>query len=279
MRRLLISGADSAFFGLLLDLADSIAGVGGRQLVDIGVFDFGLTEEEREILARREIRVARPENKARFLTGKVPEVATVLATIGKLSLPEHFPGYDTYLWCDADIWFQCTDGLDWFCEVAENGAMGIVPELDRSYVSNDPKGALKWRHKRTSQALGWRGARDLARFPYMNGGLFSLAGDAPHWREWQAGYARALARGKLTSGLAQAYLGKMLFMDHLPFVPLPATCNWMCHLAEPVWDRARGKFVEPFLPHNMIQAIHLTAWTKDSDKFRFPRAINVAEPV
>jgi len=90
MRRLLISGADSAFFGLLLDLADSIAGVGGRQLVDIGVFDFGLTEEEREILARREIRVARPENKARFLTGKVPEVATVLATIGKLSLPEHF---------------------------------------------------------------------------------------------------------------------------------------------------------------------------------------------
>ncbi|MBA4208758.1 MAG: hypothetical protein C0454_04430 [Parvibaculum sp.] len=194
-----------------------------------------------------------------------------MTTIGKLTLPEQFPGYDVYIWSDADIWFQESDGLAWLSEAASTGAMAVVPELDRCYRVPDPAGVLKWRLDRMRIAVGWRLARKLIHFPYMNGGLFALSSDAPHWKEWQVGYGKAIGSGRFTGGIAQGYLIKMLFQDGLPHVPLPASCNWMCHLAEPLWDKERHKFVEPFTPHSVIQGIHLTSRTKNDARFRFDR--------
>jgi hypothetical protein len=57
--------------------------------------------------------------------------------------------------------------------------------------------------------------------------------NAAAWAEWQAG------------GIAL----------------LPATCNWICSLAPPMWDRDRCQLVEPHLPHAPIGLVHLAGLT------------------
>ena len=48
-------------------------------------------------------------------------------------LPDYFPGYDVYIWIDCDAWVQEQFALEWLFYTAASGALGIVPELDRSY--------------------------------------------------------------------------------------------------------------------------------------------------
>ena len=45
--------------------------------------------------------------------------------------------------------------------------------------------------------------------------------------------------------------------------PLPALCNWLCHLAYPDFKVAERKFVEPFYPHSTIGILHLAGVSKD----------------
>ena len=48
-------------------------------------------------------------------------------------LPNYFPGYDAYLWIDADAWVQERYALDWYIEEAAKGALVAAPHVDRAY--------------------------------------------------------------------------------------------------------------------------------------------------
>jgi hypothetical protein len=45
-------------------------------------------------------------------------------------------------------------------------------------------------------------------------------------------------------------------------VRLPATCNWIAHLATPAWHAEKQAFVEPDPPYETIGILHLTLGTK-----------------
>src|ERR1019366_3197819 len=79
-------------------------------------------------------------------------------------LPRHFPGYETYLWIDADAWVQDDAVLDLFIATARRGELAIVPEIDRGYwtIHKRPK---PWgqNQKAFAWSYGWRAGYRLGR--------------------------------------------------------------------------------------------------------------------
>jgi hypothetical protein len=55
----------------------------------------------------------------------------------------------------------------------------------------------------------------------------------------------------------QIALNYAIFAERMPANFLPAYCNWMAGDAAPVFDIERGRFVEPYAPHEAIGVMHL----------------------
>ena len=63
----------------------------------------------------------------------------------------------------------------------------------------------------------------------------------------------------------------MIFAEDLPVNFLPAYCNWMPGDAAPAFDAARGLFVEPYAPHEVIGIMHLAGPEQKNHNFRLNR--------
>jgi lipopolysaccharide biosynthesis glycosyltransferase len=174
-------------------------------------------------------------------------------------LPKYFPGFDIYVWLDADIWVQERHALQSFITAAQQGALGIVPQEDPSYVHSPA--SVEWRSRRLAAYFHDEATTLLASHPYYNGGAFSLRADAPHWNSWAQHFAAGLKTFP-TMVSDQTALNFAVWKDRLPVHPLPASCNWCCHLARPIKDPASGKYCEPRPPHSPIGLVHMTASTK-----------------
>src|SRR5258708_131090 len=110
--------------------------------------------------------------------------------------------------------------------------------------------------KTNPDACGCRAADRLGRNPTANFGVFALHRDAPHWQEWARLLTRVLQRTRFFFA-EQVALNYAIFGEGLPANFLPAYCNWAVGDALPAFDVARGRFVEPYAPHEVIGVIHL----------------------
>ena len=97
---------------------------------------------------------------------------------------------------------------------------------------------------------------------YFNSGVFALRADAPHWACWADAYATGLKNAEGVLCCDQTALTYAIWKARLPANPVPALCNWLCHLALPVFDQARRRFCEPTAPGNIIGVLHLAGQTK-----------------
>jgi hypothetical protein len=269
-RLLLVSAADSAYFPLLRDMVASVRALDAD--VAIGILDVGLDTDQRQWLAPRVSHLIRPEWDIDFPgRERTPEVRK--AQFARPFLPRHFPGYETYLWIDADAWLQDWRALELYTAAAGAGRLAITPEIDRAYKRHykRPKlfgTTLAWKNYR--EAFGWRAADRLGRNPIVNCGVFALRGDAPHWDAWGRLLARAARRTRFFF-IEQTALNYAIFAEHLPVDFLPAYCNWMPGDAAPAFDGERGLFVEPYSPHEPIGIMHLAGREQKSHVFRLPR--------
>lgn len=268
MRIIIVTGADHGFFEHLQGLLLSLNRFEQRQGVSLAVLDFGLSPEQVQWLRPWVDYVDKPTASLLRLPADMAQIPVNLTASEKLSLRERFPGFDIYLWVDADIWFQSWTALQLMIEVAAQGKMGIVPERDRCYDIEDDLKAVEWRFERYKQLVKPNIAQSLAICPYVNTGIFSLPANGKHWQLWQDYYLRCIA-GKFHTGIAQTVINYLLLSKQLEYVPLPASCNWVCHLALPIWHPEQKCFVEPLPPHAPISALHLTATTKHMKELRY----------
>ena len=157
---------------------------------------------------------------------------------------------------------QQGDAIDLFLAAARTGALAVAPEIHRS---------MRHYHHAWGEFSAVCGAayeacfdkataERLIRYPMINAGVFALAADAPHWAGWADVYDAALQRSTdLTDQLA---LNVLVYDKGFRHEPLPSRCNWPVHHATPVWDAARGLFVEPAMPYEALGILHLTIYTK-----------------
>ncbi len=251
----LVTGADSAYVALLRGLLESVRNLAPEGSVDLCVIDIGLSPEERAWTEGYADHVADGRWDVDF-----PERDQAPRHIQGLTcrpfLPNYFPGYEVYLWLDADTWVQDWEAVELFRRAALEGSIGVVPELDAAYSCHYDGGhARTWAHQRYRVAFGKDAADALWWNPLLNAGAFSLRGDSAGWKGWADLLARGTAR--TLDAVDQTALNVLVYAEELAASFLPSTANWMCHWARPALDEPTGRLVHPTHRQDVLGIVHL----------------------
>ncbi len=264
----IVTAGDAGYFGLLTDLLESLRRGLGDRLYPLSILDIGFTDDQRDHLKHIYSAAVAPLgwDLAYPPRSHPPNSFKVLA--GRPHLPKHFPGYDIYLWIDADCWVQDAKVLELFIRGAAKGNLAIVPEIDRGYwtIHKRPK---FWgqNQKAFAWAFGVREGYRYGRHAILNAGVFALKGDAPHWQLWSDNYTHALRRfrlgprayrGNISFFLSdQTSLNRTVYVQGAPATLLPAYCNWFCGKGTPMFDAEKNFVVEPHEPYLPLGIVHL----------------------
>ena len=261
MRLLIVTAANESFAPLLKNLVSSLFQWGPLRQTELGVLDLDLSPDTLKWLHGYTDKIVIPEWDLPVHPDLARDKPWLRAMTARPFLPRHFPGYDMYLWLDADTWVQQWFAIDWLVEAAQTGKLAIVPEIDRFYKHHLE--FVRWRINRLRCYFGSVPINTLLTECYFNSGVFALNGDAPHWELWGKWLWKGLQACGGSVATDQTALNYTLWMERLPIYPLPTRCNWNCHLALPEYRMSTGLFHEPGLPGDPIGIMHLTSEMKN----------------
>jgi hypothetical protein len=254
----IVTGADARYFQYARELIESI-GACRASPVTIGFFDFGVTEDQHDWLTARGIHVKTPET-GLVLGSSAEAWKSKMGYLARPFLRENFPGYSVYIWLDADVWLQSWDGIGALLDGAIQTGAAMVRQNERAY--RFWPWLLGWQLKHFVLGYGAVKGAWLASRPHINNGVFAMRADAPHWARWRDRYQKAFDRTRLAAPHDQFGLNAAVYLDRLPVCFLPATCNWICDLAVPMWNSEAAMFCAPYPPHTPIAHLHLAGPAK-----------------
>jgi lipopolysaccharide biosynthesis glycosyltransferase len=193
--------------------------------------------------------------------------------VSRAFLPKYFPGYEKYLWIDADAWVNSWEAIELYFKGCENNKLSIATSADRAYGrvlraewvfgSFARIKSQNYKHAKSS-GFSEKIAREVALKPHLNIGVFALEANAKHWDVWQSNLKKALSSGKIW-GSEQIAMNITIYSNNLPVEILPAYCNWTL-IDGMKYDKERKTFVEPYLPNHQIGILHFAG--KNNDQIR-----------
>ncbi len=255
---IIVTAADDAFFPLLRGMISSVLAHRPNTGYVLGCFDLGLTDEQREWLANAGVSVIVPHTGLRH--GITSQLQGKLGYLARPYLKENFPGYEIYIWLDADTWLQSWEAVDRLHEGAASEGGAFVREDAPEY--RDRLDLKAWRAVNFRRGFGMiRGLRVFFA-PHINNGVFALHSDAPHWDYWRSHYQSAIDRCGRYAPFDQFGLNAAIYLDKLPASFLPPTNNWICDLVMPKWNSETGLFCRPNDPSQAISVMHLAGPAK-----------------
>jgi hypothetical protein len=253
---ILVTASDSAYFALLRDWLDSIKSFPELADIELCILDVGLQDTQRNWLTASGVRIVQPDWDI-----EVTQTASwYKAMTARAYLPRHFPKYDIIGWLDADVWVQDPAYLRSYFIGAERYGFAITPEIDRGYeiLFGEFNITRLFHYDVYYRCFGRMIADRLIQFPIINSGAFAIKREHPIWSEWQKACHHAMKAAPLKhseqAALNFAIYNAPAYRPHM----LPASANWICALACPMWDATIEKLVEPNLPHQTLGIIHLT---------------------
>lgn len=271
LRTIVVTGGDTVYFPLMRDMIRSVRALPEAGGMAVGVLDCGLFADETAWCRAAGAAVVEPAWDV-VLRTDLPVADSFRAMTARPHLRRYFPGFDIYVWLDADVWVQEWRALALLIEGARLGDIAIVPEMHRSYRNfRDARDDFEQANgKAYAQAFGFEVSRRLIRRPLNNAGAFAVGADSPAWDIWAAALAEAAK--KSVNMIDQVALNVAIYDRGLREIRLPPTCNWIAHLAAPAWDPERQLLVEPDLPHEAIGILHMTLGTKWAPVVQLPVA-------
>ena len=273
-KNVIVSLADSNYFELLNELVDSIKNFEQSKDIAICILDAGLSEEQKNILAKKVDEIKPAEWDIEVPEFKVNGKEWLKSQVSRAFLPKYFPNYEKYLWIDCDAWVNDWNSVELYFKACENGKLGITQTLGPGYKIMSKVNWLfgkvaiiksqNFKHAIKSK-IGIRKARKLAFAPHINIGVFSLEKNSPGWISWQKNLEQTLKSGNIfgSEGLA---INMSVYIDELETEFLPLNCNWIASNLLPKFDEINNTFVEPYLPNHEIGIMHLAAGIWDGDK-------------
>jgi hypothetical protein len=261
----IVTGSDEGYAVLLKGLLSSIRERRPEDAdFDLHVLDGGLSEASRAFVAGvggRLVEIGWPLPETMF--GR----PFFQLLVNKVFLPQAVPGYDLYLWIDADAWIQDWEAVTMFLDAATRFGVAAVPEADRSYLEGH--GAMPMQPVRPSitarsswikAGFGEAVMEEIRFHPLINAGVFAARSDSPLWTLWPDLYREALSR---CAAMPESYRFMMdqtslnvALLKHIrDFARLPAWCNWTCINALPVLS-GDGPLLEAGYPHRPLGIVH-----------------------
>jgi hypothetical protein len=264
----IVSAGNDPYFYLLDGLIASLEDAKLPANFDLCVYDVGLTTQQIHNLASRNVTVVAPPWTLDF-PSKAEPPRWFRAMTNRPYLPKYFPGYETYVWIDADAWIQQPEGIHAAIEAARGGSVAIVTErFGRSIVYPVPNlfGGIKEtavseagvrRHlaKCYRQCFGPE-TEHCAQQAIYNTGFFALRGDSPIWDQWVQ-YLRRGLQNKPHKLVEQQALNLGILEGAIPATVLPNRYNWNITCMEPVYDAASRQLVDPD-DRKTLGLLHLT---------------------
>jgi hypothetical protein len=265
-RVVIVTGADEAFAARVRGWAADVSSAAGSRNYAVACFDLGLGDATREALRALGVHMIEPGwDFDVSATVRTREAYLRVLTV-RPHLREYLPGYDVYLWVDADVHVQHAIAVDWFVHAARETGMSLVPQVHHSYVHTEQ--TIDWRAQRMFRYFGAASAQRTLWATYYNAGVFALSADAPHWDAWKASFAKGIAATQGELVCDQSALNEAIHAEKLAVAPLPAICNWLCHLSPPLRHRTTGRFFEPGPAGREIALMHMSSGTKKHETFR-----------
>jgi hypothetical protein len=255
-KTLVVTGCDENHHELAIDLIASLEdrGFRGSQLAFI---DLGAADPPEQLSRHFDLQMKQTPGPAKF------SGITCCFLALKSRLPSLFPGFDTYIWLDADCWIQNTSAISDLIEAAQHADIAVHPELDIHYFRN------KMPSSRTltlyQNLYGDDMSRKLSRFPMVNCGVFSARCNSRLWREWAAAMEELRTRWQQGVDVwfsEQIPLHRLIYSGRISMFPLRAVNNWQLYVSVPLVDIERKRIVTPTPPHEEINIIHLAGRTK-----------------
>lgn len=267
-KTIIISASDDKYHVVANDLFASIKAQHFDHPFDLGMLDVGLSDPVRQHFVAQGVRVEAAlsdiefPNRAQWDAAR-PAARTLTA---RPFLRRYFPGYDVYIWLDADVWVQTPEAINTIIASAANtNAIHIAPEFDRCYQQFFTIGQDNiWHtyHEWYKINFGDAVAAQMLLMPMLNAGVFAMRADSPVWDAWAAIYSDTLQKaGTITHQTFmadQVGLNILIHRDKLPAVIMPPHYNWLTYFALPKLDTRNNMYVEPSIPNRIISQFHLT---------------------
>lgn len=263
MRTIIISAADEGFFFWLKGLVESIRELMGQNCPALGVLDLGLSGKQREWLCDAKVNLQEPEWDFDF-PGMATRDRRFRAQTARPFLAKYFPGYDVFIWMDADTWLQRPDAVGWLQLIASRNQLAIAAEMHIAYKRHYNDREIFGKYAIFKDFFGSKVAEEFGFSPSLNVGVFALHKDAPHWRVWRE-IMHEVLQVESSFFAEQTSLDYAVYRDQLPVGWLPAQANWLCHQALPMYCPRQGLLVEPIVPYAPLWIVHLTMATKNMD--------------
>jgi hypothetical protein len=257
-RDIIVTGGDARFYPMLRASLASLRAFPATADTDLGVIDQGLTAAQRDQLESLGCKVVMPA-----WTLPVPLAQRALRSIGlvaRTALRDYFPGYQMYLWFDADAWAQTPDFFSVFVEGARVTGAAVALEDGPGYRKTLRD--LRWWYGNMLASYGLSSGLKLSLSTSINIGVLCLKDTAPHWDAWIRCYTRALERQGKVNLDQHAFLAA-LQLESLPTALLPARYDWLPHLSCPVWNAATQQLCEPEAPYRPLSVVHLAGPDKE----------------
>lgn len=255
------TAADAGYFSLLKDLVVSLQKRGQAVPHVLAVLDLGLTPEQTAWLGEQGARLVVPGWDIDF-PARAEQPLHFRSQIVRAFLPQHCPGFETYIWLDADTWLQDGALLRWLEVGAADGKMALVEEYHPSYNKAHDQEEISQKPFLIESCYGIEDAKAYGLTASLNSGVFALRSDAPHWAVWGQEMAALLQR-IVTRFVDQLALERVIHAHKLPACYLPARANWLVSQAIPAFCPERGQLVDPLPPHDPIWLLHLALGSKD----------------
>ena len=260
----IVSLADSNYFELLCELIDSIKSFEESNNVAICVLDAGLSDNQKNILLKKVDTIKKANWDIEVPSYKVIGKEWLKSQVSRAFLPKYFPGYNKYLWIDADAWVNSWETIELYFKGSDNNKLSISTSADRAYgrvlkvdwlIGGFAKvKSQNYKHAKSS-GFSEKIAREVALKPHLNIGVFCLEATASHWDAWKKNLKIALKSGKIF-GSEQIAMNVTVYIDKLDVEILPAYCNYTL-IDGMKFDTKRNTFVEAYLPNHKIGIVHL----------------------
>jgi len=263
-----VSAADATYYPMLREWIHSIRRFPESKGTTICIMDVGLTPEQVTKLQSIDCLIYKPDWPCDIPQHQIRGREYLKGCVCRPFINQYFPDFDLYIWMDPDTWIQKWSAIDMFIQGANQNAITLSAQSDRSYprqirikwLGNIPLKLRGFYFSNAKAAYGSKTAKELYAYSVLLAGMFSLKGDAPHWGRWQELMIEKLkaAKGKVFTS-DQLTLGKLCYLEGYKKIILPAYMHWLCAF-KPHWSKQTNMFVEPYLPHEEIGVLHISGW-------------------
>ena len=274
-KNVIVTGSDKKYYPFLKNLVNSLIKSNSLDICDLCILD---VEDNSQYLEELDSKITK-KKKANFnlnILFKDRQDWFKLLT-ERPFMKDYFPGYDKYIWMDADTEVLSNDGIKNIIDACEDKDLAIAPEINESYVFKNSKFGIKKIFKSYYKISGWsfknyrkyfsdRIGEDLFFKPLFNNGIFCLKSTSKIWDLWKTEYQGALNKAKTSYGIKtdQLSLNKIIYENFEKISILDSTNNWLVSRSEKI-ERINNDFFTPSFPNRKINILHYTQLNFDDN--------------